>query len=222
MTVIIVGAGDVGLHLIELAVEDGIDIVVLEEDSERVETVRAEYDCPVVNDDPASLQTLGEAVGEGADALVASTSNDSVNITTCLFGQQLGIDTTVSIINNAEHGHLFERFGIETVGNPYRLVAEKFYSSVVHPSIVDRRIFRGNTEILEVRVDEDAPIASRTISEAVSSQILGDDVTVVSVHREGFESRSTVPSGDTRIEAGDRVTLITPSDTWSRVAEAFE
>ncbi|MFC6823778.1 potassium channel family protein [Halopelagius fulvigenes] len=222
MTVIIVGADDVGRRLVELAVEDGIDLVVIEEDPERAETVRAEYDCTVINDDPASLQTLEEAGGEGADALVASTSNDAVNITTCLFGQQLGIDTTASIINNAEHGRLFEQFGIETVGNPYRLVAEQFYSSVVHPSIVDRRIFRGNTEILEIRVSENSSIANRTISEAVSSRILGDDVTVISVHQERLESRSTVPNGDTRIKAGDHVTLITPSGTWSRVAEAFE
>ena len=222
MTIIIVGADDIGLHLIDLVARDGIDLVVVEEDSEQAETVRREYDCTVTNDDPASLKTLEKAGGERADALVATTSSDEINITTCLFGQELGTDTTVSVINNAEHSHLFKQFGIRTVENPYRLIAEHFYTSVTHPSIIDRQEFRGDTEILKMQVSENAAIANRTISEEVSSQCLDDDVTVIAVHQEDTKSHSTVPNGDTRLLAGDHVTLITPTDTLTQVVRAFE
>ena len=222
MTIIIVGADDIGLHLIDLAAKDGIDFVVVEEDSKQADTVRTEYDCTITNDDPASLKTLKKAGGERADALVATSGSDEINITTCLFGQELGIETTVSIVNNAEHSRLFKQFGIQTVENPYRLIAEHFYTSVIHPSIIDRQAFRGNTEILKIQVSENAPIANQTISEAVSSQYLDDDVTVIAVHQEDTESNSTVPNGDTRILAGDQVTLITPSNTLTQVAKTFE
>ena len=142
MTIIIVGADDIGLHLIDLATRDGIDLVVVEEDSKRAETVRTKYDCTLINDDPASQKTLEKAGGERADALVATTDSDEINITTCLFGQELGIDTAVSVINNAEHSHLFKQFGIQTVEDPYRLIAEQFYTSVTHPSIIERQGFR--------------------------------------------------------------------------------
>ena len=74
MTIIIVGADDIGLHLIDLAARDGIDLVVVEEDSKQADTVRTEYDCTVINDDPASLKVLKKAGGERADTLIATTS----------------------------------------------------------------------------------------------------------------------------------------------------
>lgn len=82
--------------------------MVVEGDSEQAETVHTEYDCTIINDDPASLKTLRKAGGERADALVATASSDESTITTCLFARELGIDTTVSVINNAERSHLFK------------------------------------------------------------------------------------------------------------------
>lgn len=44
MTIIIVGADDLGLHLIDPIAGDGIDLVVVEEDSNQAETAQTEYD----------------------------------------------------------------------------------------------------------------------------------------------------------------------------------
>ena len=222
MTIIIVGADDIGLHLIDLVAGDGIDIVVVEADSKQAEAIHTEYDCTIINDDPASLKTLEKAGGTRAEALVATTSRDEIDITTCLFGQELGIDTTVSVINNTEHSHFFKQFGIQTIENSRQLIAEHFYTSITYPSIVDRQEFRENAEILKIQVSEGASIANQIISEAVSSQYLNSDVTVIAVHQEEPGSQSVVPNGDTRILAGDHVTLITPSDTLAQVARAFE
>lgn len=222
MTIIIVGAADIGLHLVELATKDGTDVAVIEEDSERADLVRATYDCVVVNDEPASMKTLQKAGDEQADALIASTERDEINITACLLGQELGIGKTASVINNGENRHLFQQFGIITIGNPHQLIAEHFYSSVTHPSISNRQPFGDTTEILEIQVGENAPIASCTIAEAATSRYLGDDVMVIAVHREGTEHNQIVPKGDTRLEAGDRVTLLSPSGTLFQVADVFE
>lgn len=169
-----------------------------------------------------SIKTPKKTGGEQADGLVATTSSDDIDITTCSFGQELGIDTPISVINNAEHSRLFKQFGIQAIENPYQLIAEHFYASVIHPSIVDRQRFRGNREILRIQVSENAPVTDQTISEAVSSQYLSDEVTIIAVHQEEAESKSGVSNGDTRIFAGDYVTLITPSGTLAQVTKAFE
>ncbi|ERH05971.1 MAG: K+ transport system, NAD-binding component, partial [Halonotius sp. J07HN4] len=51
MYLIIVGAGDIGGQLTEIAIEAGNEVVVIERDSARADMIASDHDCLVINDD---------------------------------------------------------------------------------------------------------------------------------------------------------------------------
>ena len=71
-------------------------------------------------------------------------------------------------------------------------------------SIADFMSLSGDAEVIELSIDEGAPIAGRTLGEANEAGIIDPEVLIVSVEREGDV---LTPRGDTRITAGDLVTL---------------
>lgn len=58
MYIIIVGAGDIGTPLIELATEDGNEVVVIERDEDRAERASRRFDCLVIHDDARQLRRM--------------------------------------------------------------------------------------------------------------------------------------------------------------------
>jgi len=62
----------------------------------------------------------------------------------------------------------------------------------------------GGSEIVELTANEGAPIVGRQLSAASRRGILDEDTLVIAIEREGMV---LTPHGETRIEAGDLVTL---------------
>ena len=83
MKIIIVGAGFTGVQLAKRLVSEKNDVVLIDNDEETVRHTSNRVDCLVVQANGNSLETL-ESVGiEKADALVALTASDELNMITC-------------------------------------------------------------------------------------------------------------------------------------------
>lgn len=59
--VVVVGAGDIGTPLIDIATRSGDEVVVIERDDQRASRVAAEYDCLVLNTDATTKESLIDA-----------------------------------------------------------------------------------------------------------------------------------------------------------------
>ncbi|MFB6100930.1 MAG: TrkA family potassium uptake protein, partial [Haloplanus sp.] len=94
MYIVIVGAGDIGTPLIEVATSGGNEVVVVEQNTARAERA-ATYDCLVINDDATVKETLEDAGADRADALISTTDRDAVNIMVCLLSQELDVPNVV-------------------------------------------------------------------------------------------------------------------------------
>jgi len=91
MYIVIVGAGDIGTPLIEIATAGGNEVVVVERDPARAEQASREFDCLVINDDATSKETLADAGADRADAIISTTDQDATNIMVCLLAQELEV-----------------------------------------------------------------------------------------------------------------------------------
>ncbi|ERG91808.1 MAG: K+ transport system, NAD-binding component, partial [Haloquadratum walsbyi J07HQW1] len=87
MYLVVVGAGDIGTPLIEIATRGGNEVVVIEHDDERAEHAATDHDCLVINDDATVKDTLVDAGADRADALISTTDQDAVNIMVCLLAK---------------------------------------------------------------------------------------------------------------------------------------
>lgn len=220
MYIVIVGAGDIGTPLIEIATAGGNEVVVIERNNERAERASRQYDCLVINDDATSKETLRDAGADRADALISTTDADATNIMVCLLAQELEVPSVVSVVHNPEHMGLFRQIGVNTMENPQRLIAEHLYRAVKRPSIVDFMRIGEQAEVFEITVKENGPIAGKTLQEANENGLVGSDTLVVAIERNG-EGEPITPRGNTRIEAGDMLTVYSAKGATPNVTDVF-
>ncbi|MFP4101552.1 potassium channel family protein [Coleofasciculus sp.] len=132
MYLIILGAGPEGASLIDLALKDGHEVALIEEDVERARRVLKSHDIKVFQGDIAKGTLLEEASADRADALIAATSDDSANLMAMFLGKEYEIKTLISMVNYSIHQSLFERLGVQVLTNPEMIVAKSLYRMMQH------------------------------------------------------------------------------------------
>ena len=220
MYIVIVGAGDIGTPLIDIATAGGNEVVVIERDEERAERASRQYDCLVIHDDATSKETLEDSGADRADAVISTTDQDATNIMVCLLAQELDVPDIVSVVHNPEHMSVFRQIGVNTMQNPQHLIAEYLYRAVKRPSIVDFMRIGDQAEVFEITVKENAPIEEKTLQEANEDGLIGSETLIVAIERNG-EGEPITPRGNTRIEAGDLLTVYSGEGATPEVTDIF-
>ncbi|MFB6075251.1 MAG: TrkA family potassium uptake protein [Haloarculaceae archaeon] len=220
MYLVIVGAGDIGMPLIDIATGAGNEVVVIERDEQKADAVAGQYDCLVLNADATTKETLIDAGAERADAVISTTDRDATNIMVCLLAKEFAIPQILSVVHNPEHMGLFRQIGVNTMQNPQQLIAEYLYRAVARPAIVDYMRIGEAAEVFEIEVTEGAPIAGRTLTAADEAGILPDEILVVAIEREG-EGQPITPRGDTNIEVGDLLTVYSEVGAEPSITDVF-
>ena len=89
MKIIIAGAGAVGTHLAKLLSREKQDIILMDDNEERMSTLSSNFDLMTVTASPTSIKGLKEVgVGE-ADLFIAVTPDESRNSPQSLRGKYL-------------------------------------------------------------------------------------------------------------------------------------
>ncbi len=127
MYLIVVGAGPEASSLVKLALQDGHEVAVIEKNEERAQNILEKYEIQVFHADIAQGGILDEANAGKADALIATTGDDSANLMTMFLGREKGIKTLISMVNNQEHQAMFERLGVQVLANPAIIIANYLY-----------------------------------------------------------------------------------------------
>jgi len=218
--IIIVGVGDIGTPLIDIATESGNEVVVIERDEARADRAANEFDCLVLNADTTAKDTLADAGATRADALITTTEQDATNVMTCLLAKEFEVPAILSVVHNPEHMGLFERIGVNTMENPQQLVAEYLYRAVARPAIVDYMRVGEEAEVFETTVAENAPIVGKTLHDAARSGLLPAGVLVVAIERDA-DGQPITPRGDTRIEEGDLITVYSGVGANPEITDVF-
>ena len=220
MYIIVVGAGEIGIPLIDIATRSGNEVVVIERDTARAEAAADDFDCLVLNDDATVKDTLEDARIDRADAIISTTDQDATNIMVCLLAREFSVPDVVSVVHNPEHMTVFKQIGVNTMENPQRLIAEYLYRAVERPSVVDFMRIGEYAEVFEIVVGEDAPIAGYTLVEADEEGLLHDEMLIVAIEREGDDDPIT-PRGNTRIEVGDLLTVYSATGATPETTDVF-
>lgn len=220
MYIIIVGAGDIGTPLIDIATRAGNEVVVIERNEQKANEIAGGYDCLVLNADATEKGTLEDAGAERADAIISTTEQDATNVMTCLLATEFDIPAIMSVVHNPEHMNLFRQIGVNTIENPQQLIAEHLYRAVSRPAIVDYMRISDQAEVFEISVREHAPIAGKTLTEVGEEELLSEEVLIVAIERES-EERPLTPRGDTRIEPGDLLTVYSAFGADPEITDLF-
>ena len=96
MKIIIAGAGAVGTHLAKLLSREKQDIILMDDNEERLSTLSSNFDLMTVTASPTSIQGLKEVGAKEADLFIAVTPDESRNMTACMLATNLGAKKTVA------------------------------------------------------------------------------------------------------------------------------
>ena len=219
MLIVIIGAGTVGSSLVERALATGSnDVVVVESDPQLAETCAQRFDARVLAMDVGDEGFAQESQLDRAEALIATTDDDSTNIMAMLLGQEAGIGTLTSTVNREAHVAMFRRLGVRVLADPERLVAQHLLDITLLPETRDVTTLSGGQQIIELTLSEASPLIGMDAAELMTSDRLTDGLQVIARVRNG-ETRG-LASGDT-LAAGDGVILFAPERLHGRRRRLF-
>ena len=128
MKIIIAGAYAIGTHLAKLLSRNDQDIVLIDEDEERLNNVNRDYDLMTVHASPSSIKALKDAGTGNADLYIGVTPDENMNMNSCIIAKALGAKKTVAKVNNYEFTNselkdFFDKVGIDSIIYPENLAA---------------------------------------------------------------------------------------------------
>lgn len=130
MYLIVVGAGAVGKQFISIVKEQGHKVAVIEKEAEKARSVMQQFDVRVFHGDIARANILEEADIQNADAIVATTKDDSVNLMAMVLGKHHGIKNSIAMLREKKHADMFEKLGVQILSDPEQLIAQKLFSFI--------------------------------------------------------------------------------------------
>ena len=135
MKIIIAGAGNVGTHLAKLLSREKQDILLMDDDEEKLTALSSNFDLLTVTASPSSISGLKEVGVKEADLFIAVTPDESRNMTACMLATNLGAKKTVARIDNYEYllpknKEFFQKLGVDSLIYPEMLAAKEIVSSM--------------------------------------------------------------------------------------------
>lgn len=229
MRIVIAGAGEMGFHLAKLLEAEEQDIIIIDSDANVLEYVSQHLDVGTVKGSSASPRILKEANISKADLLIAVTSIQEVNITTCILGKSLGAKKTIARISNNELLSSREELnlsgvGIDEVISPASLAAREIKRLLKQSALTDTFEFeKGMLSLIGITVDENSELFGKTLTETA---YLNPDhnFTTVAILR---NNETIIPYGENQFKEGDHAYFIAQPDGVERVTslagkESFE
>lgn len=203
MYMIIIGAGTVGASLIDIAVGEKNNVVVVDANAERARNIQERHDITVLNANATSAETLREAGADRADALVVTTSDDAVNLMVVSIAVDLGVRSIVSIVNDKEHADFFRNLGANVMENPEDVVAHHLYNAVKRPNVKDFTLLPQGAQIFRLEVGPGSALVDRTVAESRQRETIPDSMEILTILRDGEQA----PVDDDSIQEADVLTI---------------
>jgi trk system potassium uptake protein TrkA len=207
MKILVVGAGQVGSFLCERLSLEGHEVTLLDRDPGRVHASQDELNVLVVEGNGASAECMERAGIKQADAIMAVTDQDEVNILACLLAREYGVPRRIARVKSIEYlsrGAILskEKLGIDLMINPEDAVADELANLAGREGTFDVAEFaEGQIQFLGYRITPESPLNGLTLRELGEIRGMYRFV-VAAITRRGD---TIIPRGDDTIQVGDSI-----------------
>lgn len=216
-TVVIFGGGDIGFHVAAEMERRGVQVKLIEKSASRSQEISARLKRAVVVQGGGPDRELLSEEGVGSsDAFIAATGDESLNILAGLVAGKLGVSRNVVLVDNPEYIPLAEAVGVDVAVSPLLLCANK----------IARFVLRGGAVSVALLANEEAQ-AIEFIA-GPSARITGkksDDLELPEGAKIGaiiHGDAVKIPPGESVVEAGDRVVIVSLLSSVPAVEKLFK
>lgn len=218
MRIIVLGAGHVGITVVESLVEEH-ELTVVDLDANRLTALSNAFDVVTVEGNGASRRVLDEAGIAATDLLIASTARDEANLVAAMLARRLA-PSTKTLVRTTDVEHLKAwREGVLDVDfmvSSELEAARAVINAIAVPGARATDVFAdGQVAIAEFDVEPRASVCQFVGVPLAQAQLPADSRVALIVR----DDRLVLPSGRESIEVGDRVIVMaSPASAreWSR------
>lgn len=225
MKVIIIGAGFTGTQLAKRLIADQNDVVLIDKNEEVVRHASNRLDCMVVHANGNNLDTLIEVGIAKADALVALTESDELNMITCSLVQSVYPKVLKIARVRNESYYPNEKsitqkeqralYGIDFMVHPDFEAASAIVNAVEHGAISDvLEIEDSPYEVARVTIERGCKLEGLTLQNI--KQITKLNFLIAYVEKDG---ETFMPTGSTILQAESRIGILANKDIMKEVFE---
>jgi trk system potassium uptake protein len=213
--VVIVGAGQTGVAIATLLLEQGIRVRLIEADALRARQVAEEMPEVRVFHATGSDQEFveRERIGE-TPAAVFAMPDDAKNMYAALLAKTHGVGLTIAIVHERITEQLSARAGIDVAVNPRTVTAEEIVRWAHDPRTRQVAMLEGDRfEILDITVRGESKLVGKPFKELpMTGSLIG------AIVRNG---NAIFPHGGDMLEPGDRAIIFTESSRVHEVEKAL-
>lgn len=204
--IIIVGAGNVGVHLARKLKNDasGVGVKIIENNIERASEIARELgdDAVVIQGDALDPALLEEAGVSSAGTIVAVTNDDETNIFTSVLAKRAGCPRAITLVNKRAYEPLMPTLGIDSVVSPSEVTISTVLRHVRAGKISALYTLREDFgEVVEAEVGDDSPLLRGPLSKLA----LPEGMIVGAIVR---DAEVIIPHAGTEFQAGDHIVAL--------------
>jgi trk system potassium uptake protein TrkA len=216
MYAIVAGGGKVGFFLARELIEHEHEVLLIENNAERAESIANELGNVVLRGNADEASTLAEAGAERADVVIAVTGDDEDNLVICQVAKRrFGTRRTIARINDPRNERIFRILGIDATVNATQVMLSVLEQEIPQSNLVPLlRLRNTDVEVVEAIVDTRSPLVGHQLREVD----LPPESTIAVVIR---DDAAFFPNGATVLEAGDEVVALTRNVHEPRLRSLF-
>jgi trk system potassium uptake protein TrkA len=216
MYIIIGGGGEVGYYLARNLLKQGHEVLLMEKDAVRFQTLSEELGQSIFKGDACEARMLEEAGARRADVVIAVTGEDEDNLVICQVAKQrFNVGRTIARLNNPRNDVLFQKLGIDVTVSPTRSIL-----SLIETELPGRRFVmlmtlkRAGLEIVELNIPAISPVVGKKLSQIN----LPRRCNLALVIR---DQEPIFPTGDTELQANDDVYALVTDEGEEELRRIF-
>ena len=124
MHIVIIGCGKLGSNLAKGLSDEGNDICIIDRNGDKLNTLGSGFNGQRIKGIEFDSDKLIEAGVNQADALLAVTSDDNINITVSLIAERIfHVPNIIARVNDPQKNDIYNQLGINTI-NPIQYEIE--------------------------------------------------------------------------------------------------
>ena len=216
--VVIIGGGNIGYFLTRELETDhpGLDLKIVEMREERAHFLAERLGhATVICGDALDAEIFIEINIGLAEAVIAVSNDDEVNILAALLAKRAGCRTAISLVNNSSYGPLMGSLGVDVAVSPRESTVSTILQRIRRGRILAVHSIRdGAAEIIEAEALGTSPMVGRSLAEAklpvgmIVGAILRKDEVII-------------PRPSTVIQEHDRVVILAAARAVKKIEQLF-
>ncbi len=224
MSIIIIGAGEVGYNLAFRLSQEKKDVVVIDRDPEKIRRVQNSLDVQAIHGSGGSISMLRQAGIAEASMVIAVTNSDEVNMISCLVaGLQDRVPIKIARVRDPDYSALFPLFDkqhldIDLILNPDHEVVEMILKLLEVPGVVRVTDFAdGLVRMVGFALPLDSPLEGKSLAQ-ISRQYPDAGTLIVAIQR---GDRIFIPKGNDLLNPNDLIFSVSAKEKASETLEIF-